>query len=468
MNKNIATIIIAFLIVLSACSGGSKKSSEMKKSNDIPNNKVVKLVTLAPGHFHAALVQKSMYPGVSPVVHVYAPKGPEVQSYLNLIEGFNTRKDNPTNWEEVVYTGNDFADRMLKEKTGNVVVLAGNNAKKTEYIKMSLEAGFNVLADKPMVISPGKFPMLEEAFAIADKNSVLLYDIMTERYEITTILQRKLSQMPEVFGKLQKGTPEEPAIIQESVHRFSKTVAGKPLIRPVWFFDVSQEGEGIVDVATHLVDLVQWEAFPEKIIKRDDIDIAMAKHSTTDLSPEQFSKVTGVDSFPEYLNKYVEGGLLKVYSNGEIVYRINDIWAKVSVTWSFDKPKGGDTHYSIMRGTKCNLVIRQGKEQGFKPVLYIEPVASSDIASFEKIIKTAVENDLGSQYPGLKLIKLSENEFSVDIPQEYKIGHEGHFRQVTEKFLEYLRTGEIPRWEIPNMITKYYITTTALKMARGE
>ena len=310
--------------------------------------------------------------------------------------------------------------------------------------------------------------MLEEAFAIADKNSVLLYDIMTERYEITTILQRKLSQMPEVFGKLQKGTPEEPAIIQESVHRFSKTVAGKPLIRPVWFFDVSQEGEGIVDVATHLVDLVQWEAFPEKIIKRDDIDIAMAKHSTTDLSPEQFSKVTGVDSFPEYLNKYVEGGLLKVYSNGEIVYRINDIWAKVSVTWSFDKPKGGDTHYSIMRGTKCNLVIRQGKEQGFKPVLYIEPVASSDIASFEKIIKTAVENDLGSQYPGLKLIKLSENEFSVDIPQEYKIGHEGHFRQVTEKFLEYLRTGEIPRWEIPNMITKYYITTTALKMARGE
>ena len=30
------------------------------------------LVTLDPGHFHAALVQKSMYPDVSPVVHVYA------------------------------------------------------------------------------------------------------------------------------------------------------------------------------------------------------------------------------------------------------------------------------------------------------------------------------------------------------------------------------------------------------------
>ena len=47
-----------------------------------------------------------------------------------------------------------------------------------------------------------------------------------------------------------------------SVHHFSKIVAGAPLKRPQWFFDVRQQGEGIVDVTTHLVDLVQWEAFP--------------------------------------------------------------------------------------------------------------------------------------------------------------------------------------------------------------
>ena len=32
----------------------------------------VKLITLDPGHFHAALVQKTMYPQVDPNVYVYA------------------------------------------------------------------------------------------------------------------------------------------------------------------------------------------------------------------------------------------------------------------------------------------------------------------------------------------------------------------------------------------------------------
>ncbi len=79
----------------------------------------------------------------------------------------------------------------------------------------------------------------------------------------------------------------------------------------------------------------------------------------------------------------------------------------------------------------------------------------------ENEIRNAVENELTIKYPGVKLIKESDNRFYIDIPQKYKVGHEGHFRQVTEKYLEYLQTGELPAWEIPNMITKYYITTTA-------
>ena len=56
--------------------------------------------------------------------------------------------------------------------------------------------------------------MLEEAFATAEENGVLLYDIMTERHEITTMLQKELSQIPEVFGELQTGTPEDPGHYQ--------------------------------------------------------------------------------------------------------------------------------------------------------------------------------------------------------------------------------------------------------------
>src|ERR1035438_5017585 len=154
----------------------------------------VRLITLDPGHFHAGLVQKFMYPQVDPVVHVYAPAGPDLQEHLTRVEGFNARADQPTHWEQKVYTGPDFLERMLKEKAGNVVVLAGNNARKTEYIDRSIAAGFNVLADKPMAITPADFKLLQKAFAEAAKKKVLLYDIITERFEIASILQSELAR----------------------------------------------------------------------------------------------------------------------------------------------------------------------------------------------------------------------------------------------------------------------------------
>jgi hypothetical protein len=90
----------------------------------------VRLITLDPGHFHAGLVQKFMYPQVSPVVYVYAPGGPELEDHLNRVQSFNTRAENPTRWEEKVYTGKDFLDRMLRERRGNVVVISATTPKK--------------------------------------------------------------------------------------------------------------------------------------------------------------------------------------------------------------------------------------------------------------------------------------------------------------------------------------------------
>jgi len=117
----------------------------------------VRLVTLDPGHFHAALVQKTAYENVDSVVYVYAPAGTDVQLHLDRINSFNSRKENPTHWKEEVFTGSNFFKKMLDEKAGDVVVLAGNNQNKTEYILKSLNAGFHVLADKPMVINGDDF-----------------------------------------------------------------------------------------------------------------------------------------------------------------------------------------------------------------------------------------------------------------------------------------------------------------------
>ena len=76
--------------------------------------------------------------------------------------------------------------------------------------------------------------------------------------------------------------------------------------------------------------------------------------------------------------------MLKVYCNGEINYTLKGVHAKVSVIWNFQAPEGtADTHYSVMRGTKCSLVIRQGEAEGYKPILYIEPNENIDLAAFE-------------------------------------------------------------------------------------
>ncbi len=434
------------------------------KSDQSSNNytpKEVQIITVDPGHFHAALVQKTGYENVDSTVHVYAPDGPDLRLHLARIEGFNSRSEDPTNWNEQVYRGPDFFERMIAEKKGNVVVLSGNNQKKTEYILGSLQNQLNVLADKPMVIDSKGFQQLKQAFDVAEKNNLLLYDIMTERFEITTMLQKELSMLPEVFGTLEKGTPQNPAITKESVHHFYKYVSGNVLTRPAWFLDASQQGEGIVDVMTHLVDLVQWECFPEQSIDTTDIAINSARRWSTDLRLSQFKAITKLDAFPDYLKKNVQAdSVLKIFCNGEINYRIRGVNAKTSVIWKYEAPEGtGDTHYSIMRGTKANLVIRQDREQQFKPTLYVEPVAKAD--NFEAVLNEQIKT-VQQKYPGVELKKSSKG-WEVIIPEKYKEGHEAHFGRVTEKFLEYLKNKNMPSWEVPNMIAKYYTTTQGLE-----
>ena len=463
-KKILLFLLCLFILSLVFCS--QQKEGKM---NFTGAKGEVKIITIDPGHFHAALVQKAMYDQVFPQVHVYAPEGADVKDHLNRVNGFNAREENPTHWETIVYTGDDFLEKMIKQKNGNVVITSGNNKKKTEYIKAAIDAGLNVLADKPMCINKQGFELLKEAFASAEKNGVLLYDIMTERYEITTILQKMLAADADVFGTLQKGTPDNPAVTKESVHHFFKYVAGNPIKRPAWYFDVSQQGEGIVDVTTHLVDLIQWECFPEQVLDyATDVEILSAKHWSTMITREMFEKVTRLPEFPDYLkNKLDENGVLPVYSNGKMNYKLKGVHAKVSVIWNFQAPEGtGDTHFSVMRGTKADVVIKQGKEQNYRPELYVEVPNSKNKKSVEESLKKAIAS-LQDKYSGVAL-KKEGDRWHVLIPDKYRIGHEAHFGQVTQKYLKYLVDGKLPDWEVPNMITKYYTTTSALELAGGK
>lgn len=430
---------------------------------------MIKLTVLDPGHFHAALLQKTMYPNVDATVHVYADEGPDLADYLQKIESYNARSESPTAWRTVVHAGPDFLERFSAERAGDVVVIAGNNRRKTEFVTRAIDAGMHVLADKPMAIDSAGFESLRNAFSLAQAKGVLLFDIMTERHEITSMLQKAFSRIPSVFGDPLEGSESEPAVVKESVHHFSKLVSGTPIKRPAWFFDVAQQGEGLVDITTHLVDLVQWACFPREILdSAADIRILGAKRWPTEISPAQFAQVTQLRRYPDFLQKDVQrDGKLHTYANGEIGYRIKGVHAKVRVLWNFEAPAGaGDTHYSVMRGSKANLVIRQGAAEGWQPALYIEPVGKTDTTGFPAALERAAK-DLQKAYPGVA-VQRSGEAWRVVIPQSYHVGHEAHFAQVATQFLDYVEKGALPDWEVPNMIAKYHTTTRALAIARNE
>ncbi|HEX5321086.1 MAG TPA: hypothetical protein VFW46_18130, partial [Stellaceae bacterium] len=120
-----------------------------------------RLVIVDPGHFHAALVQKEMYAGLLPQVHVYAPVGLDLADYLTRIARFNTRPDTPTRWSFGIQAGPEFRDRLREEPPGGIAVLSGRNRGKIGLIAAAIEAGLHVLADKPVIIRRADLPLLE-------------------------------------------------------------------------------------------------------------------------------------------------------------------------------------------------------------------------------------------------------------------------------------------------------------------
>ena len=272
-----------------------------------------------------------------------------------------------------------FPRTLRAGRAGDVVVIAGNNRRKTEYLARAVAGRLAHARRQADGDRRGGIRALREAFALAAKQGVLLYDIMTERHEITTMLQKAFARIPPVFGELAARHRADPAVTKESVHHFSKLVSGAPIKRPAWFFDVAQQGEGLVDITTHLVDLVQWECFPgpDPRFRARHPDSSARGAGRRCIRRRSSRRSRSCRGIPEFLRKDVQpDGNLHVVRQRRDRLSLKGVHAKVSVLWNFEAPAGaGDTHYSVMRGTSANLVIRQGADEGWQPALYIEPVA---------------------------------------------------------------------------------------------
>ncbi|MBI4622385.1 MAG: hypothetical protein HY736_04070 [Verrucomicrobia bacterium] len=362
----------------------------------------IQLITLDPGHFHAALFQREMLPGVGETVYVYAPPGPDLTAHLNRVRQFNLRRDNPTRWQLEVCTTPDFFERML-----------------------------------------------------------------AERFEISGVLQRELVNDRDVFGECLRGTTAEPAVYMESVHHLLKEVGGVPNFRPVWFFDIRQQGEGLADVGTHRVEHTQWTLFPDQAIDyRCDIEVLRGARWPTVLSRAQFQRVTGASDFPDFLPDAVRTGRLEYFCNNSVSYTLRGIHVKLDVQWAFEAPAGGkDTYSAVFRGSKSRVEVRQDKERNFQPEVFVVPADARNLAAVRAALERGIAA-LQSSYPGLA-VEEQRGGLHVAIPAALRTGHETHFSLVGRRFLEYLRDPQsLPAWEKPNMLAKYHVTTRGVELAR--
>jgi predicted dehydrogenase len=462
LNRKPSGVVILITTMAAAVGGAMEAVQERGRAMSD-----VRLMTVDPGHFHAALVQKEMYPGVAKRVDVFAPLGPDLVEHLNRIASFNRRSERPTAWELDVHTGADFFERMLRERPGNVAIFSGRNRGKIDRVSASVKSALHALVDKPWILTSADLPKLDAALADADARGVVAYDIMTERFEVTSMLQRALVNDRATFGEIVTGTEAEPAIYMESVHHLMKVVAGAPNIRPPWFFDTAEQGEGASDIGTHLVDLVQWTVAPDRAIDyRSDIRMLGAQRWPTWISEQDFRRVTNAARFPDSLMASVKDDRLEYYCNTLFSYTIRGIHTKLSVIWDWEAPAGGgDTHFAFYRGTRSRIEIRQTQADRFRPELYVVP-ASADVKAQVLAAVQAKVDALRRDFPGIAVEDRGQ-DIRVSIPDALRVGHEAHFAQVTEHFLKYLRDrSTLPAWERPNMLAKYYVTTKGAELSR--
>jgi predicted dehydrogenase len=416
------------------------------------------LVIVNPGHFHAGLVLRENHPQISKDVYIYSEGGQDLANYLKLVESFNARAINPTDWRFHVYSGIDFLQRAVAEKKGDIAVLAGKNDQKIHYIKALHEAGFYILSDKPLTINLAGVTLLKQI--LSSGNSVM--DIMTERHEITSLLQKLLMQNKDIFGDccIEPGVP---AIIKESVHHLYKTVNGNPLVRPPWYFDVNVQGEGIVDVTTHLADLIQWMLYDEDSVDYSkDVVLTAAKRWSTEVPLDKYQLITKQDNFPEQLASSVNGDILNLFCNGKFNYTIKGVPVELSVVWALQAPDGGgDTHKSVMKGTISDIIIDQGPQTGNKPELYLRPHIG--IEQFTQRFAAALPQ-LG--YPEIGFT-VEGTQIRLEIPPQLRVTHEEHFAAVRDEFLTMLDSGVEPKNLRGNLLSKYLLLANARETAMG-
>ena len=412
------------------------------------------LLFLDPGHFHAALTLRVPQARAADELFVYAHEGAELRDFLALVERFNRRAPNPTRWRPVVTTADDPLGRLVAERRGDVVVLAGRNGGKAASMRRLHEAGFHVLADKPWLVEPAALEHVRASL----EGWPLAAEIMTGRHDAAAGLVKRLVGAPALFGAFRDVGL---AIEQESVHHLEKLVDGAPLRRPWWYFDVRVQGSGPVDIPTHVVDQAQW------LVDSDGAApvLVSARAWPTRVPTAAFRRITGEAGFPRELEPFVEGDTLSYRCNAELVYRIGRVTASAATRWDLaPSPGGADASRSVAHGTRADVRLEQSARTDHRRRVFLEPRV--DAAGVVRALRDTVKA-WQEELPGLDVVPAGADTFEVTVPPPLDGGHETHFARVLDEFLRIVDERRWPAALAARTRTKYALLAEAAARTSG-
>jgi hypothetical protein len=289
---------------------------------------------------------------------------------------------------------------------------------------------------------------------------------MTERFNVAYQIQRELMRDPDLFRRSLAGAVSKPAVELKNLHSLVKFNHGKVIIRPPWFLDISKQGEAIADVGTHLIDLEIWTLFPDQAIDyRRDIQVLEATRSPIALTLPQFERLTNVNGWPDFVQESVHDDRLQYFCNNTASYTIRGIHAAISDQWEYESPGAlSDSYLVLYRGTRATLRVRQSNLENYVSEIDIIPNDEEQPAAFTAALNSKLK-DLSGVYLNLSF-RSDSGSIRVTIPDELRVRGGSRFGQLVEQFLNYVRNPQaLPGWEAPNLLAKYYITTTAVRMA---
>lgn len=138
----------------------------------------------------------------------------------------------------------DSLEALLNASGANVLLTAAVNADKADLIVQGIEAGFHIIADKPLVTTVKDLERISEAL---DRHpEVHLFLMLSERYNPVLVTAKALIDSGEIG--------EVVHVVAMRPHRL------RPEGRPDWMFDSKRYGGILNDIGVHDIDIAVWLA----------------------------------------------------------------------------------------------------------------------------------------------------------------------------------------------------------------